>query len=486
MSKKLWAGRFEKQTHPDVDHYTASILVDRKLVFDDILGSLAHTLMLEHCGIINSAESNQLQEGLRQIAQRVAENNVTFRIEDEDVHMNIERLLKEAIGDVAGKLHTARSRNDQVALDMHLYLRKHTLMIIDLLIQLQRTLLHMAKQHDSVILPGYTHLQRAQPIYLAQHWLAYVSMIQRDVERLQESWKRVNQSPLGACALTGTTFNIDRHYVASTLGFDGIYLNTLDAVSDRDFVIEFLSASSLIMMHISRLSEELILWSSQEFNFITFDDAFCTGSSIMPQKKNPDVVELGRGKTGRVYGALFAMLTLLKGLPLAYNKDLQEDKEPLFDVIHTLEKTLALYHPLLSSMKINTEVMRQAADEGYLNATALAEYLVRRGMTFRNAHESVGKMVAFSMNKNCRLEDLSLTEMKDFSACISEDVYHILSTQAAISACDMAGHTTGSLLKTELMLRNEAVSVSQTWLLEKNNLLENVYSRFAIPLRTEE
>ena len=333
MKAKLWSGRFNKQTHSEVEKYTASIEFDSELAYEDILGSLAHAAMLAHSGIITADESKQLQQGLNKIAENLALGDAAFSIEDEDIHMNIERILGAQIGDLAGKLHTARSRNDQVALDLHLYLRKKIIVITELLFQLQKTLFDMANQHKAVILPGYTHLQRAQPITLAQHWLAYVAMLQRDIDRLKSCWTRVNQSPLGACALAGTTFPIDKEYVANALGFDGIYINTLDAVSDRDFVIEFMSAGSLIMMHLSRMSEELVLWSSQEFNFITFDDAFCTGSSIMPQKKNPDVVELGRGKTGRVYGALFTLLTIMKGLPLAYNKDLQEDKEPLFDVV---------------------------------------------------------------------------------------------------------------------------------------------------------
>lgn len=285
MSTKLWAGRFTKQTHPDVDQFTASITFDYTLAYDDILGSLAHAAMLKQCDILDADEHHQIERGLKLIAKKMAAGELAFRIEDEDIHMNIERLLSEHIGAVAGKLHTARSRNDQVALDMHLYLRKEIIAIVDLLVQLQNTLLQLAKQHEKTILPGYTHLQRAQPIYLAQHWLAYVSMFQRDVTRLQECWARVNCSPLGACALTGSTLTIDRQFVATQLGFDSIYMNMLDAVSDRDFVVEFLAASSLTIMHISRLSEELVLWSSQEFNFIHFNESFCTGSSIMPQKK---------------------------------------------------------------------------------------------------------------------------------------------------------------------------------------------------------
>lgn len=484
MKKKLWAGRFTTLTNPDVERYTASITFDAELVYEDILGSLAHAAMLQHCQIISAEELQQLQQGLQLLAKKITHHEIDFRIEDEDIHMNIERLLSENIGTVAGKLHTARSRNDQVALDLHLYCRKQIVVISELLVQLQNTLLTMAKKHRQHILPGYTHLQRAQPIYLAQHWLAYVAMFQRDSERLQNCWQRVNQSPLGACALAGTSFPTDRHYVASILGFDGIYLSTLDAVSDRDFLVEFLAASALIMMHISRLSEELILWASQEFNFISFDEAFCTGSSIMPQKKNPDVTELGRGKTGRVYGALVALLTILKGLPLAYNKDLQEDKEPLFDTVKTLRHTLSVYSPLLTTLTINSENMRQAANDGYLNATILAEYLVKNGLTFRAAHEAVGKMVAHCVNKQCRLEDLSLKEMQAFSPAITENVYHILIIENAVATCNSNNPTQSSTLDNSLELLEQQQLANHHWVTEKNDLLKSIYEKFALPYVT--
>lgn len=481
MGKKLWSGRFSKSTDPIVEQFTASIEFDKTLVFEDILGSLAHADMLKSCGIISQEDDKQIKNGLTQIAQQVAEAKIHFKIEDEDIHMNIERLLTKNIGEVAGKLHTARSRNDQVALDIHLYLRKQVVGIIELLLQLQITLLEMAKQHRKTILPGYTHLQRAQPVYLAQHWQAYIAMFQRDVDRLRTSWSRINLSPLGACALAGTTFQTDKNYVAHVLGFDGIYMNSLDAVSDRDFVIEFLSNSSLIMMHISRLSEELILWSSQEFNFISFDDAFSTGSSIMPQKKNPDVTELGRGKTGRVYGALFSLLTLLKGLPLAYNKDLQEDKEPLFDVVKTLRQTLVVYAPLLETLTVNLENMRQATEEGFLNATVLAEYLVINGMTFRMAHETVGKMISFCLDKKCRLEDLSLTELQNFSPTITEKVYEILSIENAVAACNKGNDPKLTLLEKEYAFHSKNIAKNEEWVSSKKEMLEKVYKKFDIP-----
>lgn len=481
MTKKLWAGRFAKQTHAEVEKYTASIEFDNELAYEDILGSLGHIAMLAHCEIITSNEKEQLQAGLQQIANNIAQGGVNFRIEDEDIHMNIERLLGEIVGNVAGKLHTARSRNDQVALDMHLYLRKQIVVIAELLRELQETLFNLASQHKSVILPGYTHSQRAQPIYLAQYWLAYISMFQRDIERLITFWPHINRSPLGACALTGTTFPIDRHYVSDLLGFDGIYINKLDAISNRDFIIEFLSHASLIMMHISRLSEELILWSTQEFNFIYFDDAYSTGSSIMPQKKNPDVAELGRGKVGRTYGNLFTLLTILKGLPLAYNKDLQEDKEPLFDTIKTVKQTLSIYSPLLANIKINTDAMYKATQQGYLNATALAEYLVKKGLTFRTSHEIVGKMVAFSIDKNCQLEQLTLPEMQQFSKLIEQDVYHILSIENAVAACDENHYSMSSSLEDEFKNHSQHIEENKIWVTGKRQLLIKLYENFQVP-----
>ncbi|CAN5330102.1 argininosuccinate lyase [soil metagenome] len=480
MSKKLWGGRFTAPTHPDVERYTASIGFDSALAEEDILGSMAHAAMLAHCQIISGNECEQLHDGLRQIASKIAAGEVSFRVEDEDIHMNIERLLLEYCGATAGKLHTARSRNDQVALDMHLYLRKHLLINVELLVQLQTTLLDMAKRDQDAILPGYTHLQRAQPIYLAQHWLAYVAMLQRDITRLQDSWKRINQSPLGAAALTGTSFAIDRHYLAASLGFDGIYYNTLDAVSDRDFVVEFLAASSLIMMHLSRLSDEIILWSSQEFAFVSCDDAFSTGSSIMPQKKNPDVAELARGKTGRVYGSLITLLTLLKGLPLAYNKDMQEDKEPLFDTLKTLQQTLAIYSPLLASLKINSQKMRLAVDDGYLNATVLAEYLVKKGLTFRVAHEIVGRIVAHCVQQHCRLEELSIETFQQFALPISADVYDVLSAEQVIAACNSGNKAGIPLLAVELHHHQNNLAATQQWLAVKQQMLIAVYEQFGL------
>lgn len=478
-NKKLWSGRFLKQIDPLVEQFNASIDFDQELVYEDILGSLAHANMLNHHNIISTQEHDQLQKGLLEIANNVAQGKISFQIEDEDIHMNIERLLLQNIGEVAGKLHTARSRNDQAALDTHLYLRKQLLIVMQLLIQLQKTLLQLANEHSEIIAPGYTHLQRAQPIYLAQHWLAYVAMLQRDIERLQANWKHINLSPLGACALTGTSLPTNRQYTAELLGFDGIYENTLDAVSDKDFIIEFLSAASLIMLHLSRLSEEIILWSSSEFNFISLDDAFSTGSSIMPQKKNPDVPELARGKTGRVYGALFSLLTIMKGLPLTYNKDMQEDKEPLFDTVKTLKQVLSVYSPLLDSLKINTETLQQAAHSGFLNATALAEYLVKQGMSFRNAHEVTGKLVSFCINANLNLDELPLPEMQKFSSIINQDVFQYINIKNCVTQCNKEGNSEETLLQKQLLDYENKLKVNKTWLLTKQDQILVAYSRFS-------
>lgn len=477
MQKKLWSGRFTAATEARVDQYTASIYFDHELFYEDILGSLAHIAMLTHCHILNANELNVLQQGLKHILKQFAQGELTFRVEDEDIHMNIERLLSERVDtNVAAKLHTARSRNDQVALDLHLYMRKKIIVIADLLISIEEAFMQLAKNHIDVIMPGYTHLQRAQPIYFAEHCLAYIGMFQRDITRLKNSWQQVNLSPLGACALAGTTIPIDKNYVANQLGFDGCYSSSMDAVSDRDFIVDCMAICSLIMMHFSRLSEELILWSSQEFNFIQLDDAYCTGSSIMPQKKNPDIPELARGKTGRVYGALLALLTTLKGLPLTYNKDLQEDKVGLFDTIKTVIETLIIYKPLLTTMKINAEQMQQAVKHGYMNATALAEYLVKQGMAFRDAHAAVGKMVALSISKNCALEDLPLHEIKQFYAHVNNDVYEILKPNNIVAAYQGA-NPKGTLKSCEEQLKEDKM-----WVSDKRKLLETVYAQFDVPL----
>lgn len=452
---KLWGGRFTKETNQLVEKFTASIEFDQKLALEDIEGSLAHVEMLGSCGIIPAKDVEQIKKGLTSIREKVLNHEVSFSVEDEDIHMNIERMLIEEIGPVGGKLHTGRSRNDQVATDMHLYLRNQTKEIIELIRFVQEAIISQAKQHVETILPGYTHLQRAQPISFAHHLLAYFWMFERDKERLQDSLKRINWSPLGAGALAGTTFPIDRQFSAKQLGFETVYPNSLDAVSDRDFILEFLSIASILMMHISRLSEELVLWSSQEFQFVELDDSFCTGSSIMPQKKNPDVPELLRGKTGRVYGNLIALLTTLKGLPLAYNKDLQEDKEGMFDTVETLAGSLQLLAPMIETMTVKKENMYKAVSQDYSNATDLADYLAGKGIPFREAHEIIGRIVLYAIQHDKYLLDLSLGEYRNFSGAFEEDIFEVLQPKNVVAARNSYGGTGFSQVETQLNLAIE-------------------------------
>lgn len=452
---KLWGGRFTKETNQIVEKFTASIEFDQKLALEDIEGSLAHVEMLGSCGIIPAKDVEQIKKGLTSIREKVLNHEVSFSVEDEDIHMNIERMLIEEIGPVGGKLHTGRSRNDQVATDMHLYLRNQTKEIIELIRFVQEAIISQAKQHVETILPGYTHLQRAQPISFAHHLLAYFWMLERDKERLQDSLKRINWSPLGAGALAGTTFPIDRQFSAKQLGFETVYPNSLDAVSDRDFILEFLSIASILMMHISRLSEELVLWSSQEFQFVELDDSFCTGSSIMPQKKNPDVPELLRGKTGRVYGNLIGLLTTLKGLPLAYNKDLQEDKEGMFDTVETLAGSLQLLAPMIETMTVKRENMYKAVSQDYSNATDLADYLAGKGIPFREAHEIIGRIVLYAIQHDKYLLDLSLGEYRNFSGAFEEDIFEVLQPKNVVAARNSYGGTGFSQVETQLNLAIE-------------------------------
>ena len=438
---KLWGGRFTKETNKLVEEFTASISFDQKLAKEDIAGSMAHVQMLGECGIIPAEDAEKIKSGLLEIKKMVDQNEVEFLVDDEDIHMNIERLLIEKIGPVGGKLHTGRSRNDQVATDMHLYLRTKTTELIKLLEDVQGSLLVQAKENVNTLIPGYTHLQRAQPVSFAHHVMAYFWMFERDKERLIDSLKRVNWLPLGSGALAGTTFPIKRERVAELLGFETIYPNSMDAVSDRDFILEFLSIGAIIMTHISRLSEELVIWSSQEFQFIELDDSFCTGSSIMPQKKNPDVPELLRGKTGRTFGNLIGLLTVLKGLPLAYNKDLQEDKEGMFDTVETLEGSLMLLAPMIESMTVNKDVMRKAINNDFSNATDIADYLVRKGLPFREAHEVIGKIVLYAIGQQKFLLDLSFEEYQEFSSLFEEDIYEVLSPEHVVAVRNSFGGT---------------------------------------------
>lgn len=447
MSEKLWAGRFSEQTAPMVEKFTASIHVDRRLYAYDIQGSIAHCKTLAKASILSADEANDLIQGLEKIKAEIDQGVFEYRDDLEDIHMHIESRLAGIAGQAAQKLHTARSRNDQVALDVRLYLRDTVAALIELLLELQNILVDLARQHLQTVLPGYTHLQRAQPILLAHHLMAYYEMFARDAERLQDGLARINVMPLGSAALAGTPHPIDRKYTAGLLGFETVSANSVDAVSDRDFIIEFLAAASICMMHLSRLSEELIIWSSAEFGFIELPDAFATGSSIMPQKKNPDVAELVRGKTGRVFGNLMAMLTVMKSLPLAYNRDMQEDKTALFDAADTLGACLQIYIQLLPNIRFNTANMQKAASRGYLNATDLADYLVTKGMPFREAHHCVGQIVNFALKHNKEIQELSLKQLQQYAPRIAADVFDQLEPRQMIERRASIGGTATAAVK---------------------------------------
>ncbi len=451
-TSKPWSGRFTEATNELVEEFTASIPYDWRLYPYDIAGSMVHAAMLGKQGIITKAESRRITRGLEAILKEIVSGAFEFAVELEDIHMNIESRLIEKIGPVGGKLHTARSRNDQVALDIRMYLRDEIAEIHELLTSLQKVIIDLADKHCDVVLPGYTHLQRAQPVLLGHHLLAYYEMFERDRGRLEDCFRRVNVMPLGAGALAGTVLPIDRKFVAKQLGFSGVCENSMDAVSDRDFAIEFVSACAQIMMHLSRLSEELVVWSSSEFGFITISDGFTTGSSIMPQKKNPDVAELARGKTGRVYGSLVALLTIMKGLPLAYNRDMQEDKEPLFDTADTVTLSLSVYTEMLKGITIHRETMRRAAEDGFITATDLADYLVRKGMPFRQAHEVVGRAVLRAIELQCGLGGMPLAEYKQLSPLISDDVYEALSVEASVGRRTSQGGTAPANVKKRLAM----------------------------------
>ena len=438
---KLWGGRFTRDTDASVEEFTSSISFDQRMYRQDILGSMAHARMLGRCGILTGAETDQIIAALQSILTDIEAGNFSFDIALEDIHMNIEKRLTERIGPVGGKLHTARSRNDQVALDTHMYIKTAILSIAQLIHDMERSIVEVAAANQEVILPGYTHLQRAQPVLFSHHLLAYFQMLSRDFDRLAGVWERSDIMPLGAGALAGTTFPIDRRMVAEELKFAKIYENSMDAVSDRDYIVEFLSFASLLMVHLSRLSEELILWSSTEFSFIELDDAHCTGSSIMPQKKNPDVCELVRGKTGRVVGHLMAMLTTLKGLPMTYNKDMQEDKEGLFDTIDTLKFSLSVYAAMLKGMKLNAARMRQVLDDDFSNATDMADYLVRKGLPFREAHAVVGKAVRLAIETKRNLAELPLAELLALCPLFEADILAALKIETCIEARNSEGGT---------------------------------------------
>lgn len=446
-TSSMWGGRFSEATDSFVAEFTASVGFDQRFANQDIAGSIAHATMLAKAGIITEADKDQIVSGLTQIKQEIADGKFVWSVALEDVHMNVESRLTAIIGDVGKKLHTGRSRNDQVATDIRLYLRDQTDIILGLLKRLQTGLLDLASQHTDTIMPGFTHLQTAQPVSFGHHVMAWFEMLMRDSERLIDGRKRINQMPLGAAALAGTTYPIEREFTAELLGFEGICQNSLDAVSDRDFAIEFASSASLLMMHLSRMSEEIILWMSAQFGFVVVPDRFCTGSSIMPQKKNPDVPELVRGKAARVFGDMITLLTLMKNQPLAYNKDNQEDKEPLFDVVDTLTGSLLAFADMLPNLIPNKENMRAATMKGYATATDLADYLVRKGLAFRDAHEVVGKAVALGVQKGVDLSELSLDELKGFSDLIGEDVFEYLTLEGSLNARNHIGGTAPNQVK---------------------------------------
>mgnify|MGYP000998277412 FL=1 len=450
MSEKLWGGRFSKTIDEMINEFQASIGFDRRMYREDIAGSLAHAEMLMRVGIISEEDYQAINAGLRDILGQIERGEFEFSTELEDIHMNIEKRLTDTIGDAGSRLHTARSRNDQVALDTHMFVRHAVVEVLDHIRELQNALVESADANKDVIMPGYTHLQRAQPILFAHHLMAYFNMLTRDFERFQGVYVRTDLMPLGAGALAGTTLPIDRAFVARKLNFDRIYTNSMDAVSDRDYILEFLAAASILMVHLSRLSEEIILWCSREFSFVELDDAHCTGSSMMPQKKNPDVSELVRGKTGRVVGHLMAMLTAVKGLPLAYNKDLQEDKEGLFDAIDTVKFSLAVYAQLIRGMKVRADVMRHAVEADFSNATDLADYLVQKGMPFRQAHTVAGQSVAQCIARGIWLRDMSLADYQKLSPLFDEDVYEVIRPETCVACRNSYGGTSYEQVESQL------------------------------------
>ena len=474
MSEKLWGGRFSKTTDEMINEFQASIGFDRRMYREDIAGSLAHAAMLAKVGILSEEDRAAIEKGLKEILAQIEHGDFDFSVALEDIHMNIEKRLTDAIGDAGSRLHTARSRNDQVALDTHLFVRHAVVDVMAHIRALQQDLTESAAQHRDVIMPGYTHLQRAQPILFSHHLMAYFGMLARDFERFQGVYARTDIMPLGAGALAGTTLPIDRQFVAQRLHFERIYTNSLDAVSDRDYILEFLSAASILMVHLSRLSEEIILWCSREFSFVELDDAHCTGSSMMPQKKNPDVSELVRGKTGRVVGHLMAMLMAVKGLPLAYNKDLQEDKEGLFDTIDTVKFSLAVYAQLIRGMKLREDVMRHAVEADYSNATDLADYLVRKGLPFRKAHAVAGQAVAQCIARGIYLADLPIADYQQLSPLFAEDIYDAISPETCVSCRNSYGGTSYEQAEMQLEAAKNLMTEEERMisvLTEKQNIL---------------
>lgn len=459
MSKKLWGGRFDLPTNKLVEEYTASILVEPRLAPFDIEGSIVHATMLGHQGIITKEDADKIIEGLRQVEQEIKEGKFIFSVSDEDIHMAVEKRMTQIVGEVGGRLHTGRSRNDQTTLDSKMHMRAVIKEIQDVIIALQQEIIKKAEENITAVMPGYTHLQTGQPILLS-HWImAYFWMLRRDYTRFEDLYKRMDECPLGAAALAGTTFPIDRHFTAKELGFDRPTENSIDSVSDRDHMVEFNAAAAMCFMHLTRLAEELILFSSQDFKFIELSDDFCTGSSIMPQKKNPDVAEKMRGKGGRMYGNLMAMLTIMKGIPLAYNTDMSEDKAQVYDSMDTLMASLKILIPMIEKMKVNADKTRDAAARGFSNATDMADYLVRKGIPFREAHSIVGGAVNYCIKHAKMLEELTLEELHVFNEKIEEDIYEAITLEACINARKSYGGTSAEALKHQLEVAKGLISI---------------------------
>ena len=453
--KKLWEGRFTKNTNSLLEKFNASITFDKRMYNEDIVGSIAHSKMLLKQNIIDNKEQMELEKGLKQIKSEIENGEFVFKIEDEDIHMAIEKRLTEIIGPIAGKLHTARSRNDQVALDIRMYVRSQAKEIKQLLINMENVLYTLSEKYKSTIIPGYTHLQRAQPILFSHHLLAYFQMFKRDISRIDDFIERSDEMPLGAGALAGTTFNLDRHFVAKELGFSKPTVNSLDSVSDRDFIIELASIISIVSMHLSRFSEEIIIWCTSEFSFIRLDDAFATGSSIMPQKKNPDIAELVRGKSGRIYGNLIAILTTMKALPLAYNKDMQEDKEGIFDSIDNIKICIEIFYEMLSTMEVNEAGILESMKKGFLNATDVADYLAKNGMPFRQAHKVVGEIVSYCEQNDISIDDMKLEDFLKFSNVFKEDVLDAITIENCVNNRNSYGGTSIKNVTMQLELAHD-------------------------------
>ncbi len=472
---KLWGGRFTKATDKSVEEFNASIQFDCRMYAEDICGSIAHATMLERQGIISSADKDAIVAGLKAIYEQIEQGEFEFSVELEDIHMNIEKRLTDAIGEAGKRLHTGRSRNDQVALDTHMYARREIAAIAKLIIQLQESIVKAAEKYGDVIMPGYTHLQRAQPILFSHHLMAYFSMLSRDFAHLKYAWDMADMMPLGAGALAGTTYPLDQPFVARTLHFGKIYDNSLDAVSDRDYIIAFLEFAAQLMMHLSRLSEEFILWSSSEFKFIELDDSHCTGSSIMPQKKNPDICELVRGKTGRFYGHLMGVLTMMKGIPMAYDKDMQEDKEGLFDAVDNLKFALTIYAAMIEKMTVNGQHMRDVLESDFSNATDMADYLAKKGLPFREAHAVVGKAVHYCIEQGKVLQQLTLDELQSMSPLFAEDIHHFLDIETCVNQRNTYNGTSPASVKRQCEAGRGAIAAEGETAALWNDTVASVY-----------